>query len=310
MVKKKKRTIIRSTNIFKKKKPGYITIRDYDLSTISGLSPIESYENITILSATCIVTTLILCQLRSLRPDSSGAKLDQSPSFRYYKTKVILKDPGLALSISLASSLPDVITLIPDDEDELEYWLTSVMDTYMGNERKLENVTENNKVDFIHGRMSEILGTINAAPANNMKLLNLDSSVADWTIKDVLENLPEPLSKVKIGNIIECFKSYIGDENPPNFTEEPYTGTNSINGGSIIENEIWSGQNPTRDLTPGKRFKKQDIDLEAAETILSPLEFRKFKASIELNKVQLIGKYLKKIEDFSSLKQNDKNKKE
>lgn len=80
----------------------------------------QLYAYLLWLFIVCIIAVALLCQLRSLRPDGNASKLDQLPSFRFYKKRIILNTAGPALTLSLAASLPEAVTLLPDYEAALE----------------------------------------------------------------------------------------------------------------------------------------------------------------------------------------------
>lgn len=275
-----------------------IGIRGYDLSCVKILSIIESYKNIINLSALTMVTVIMLCQFRSLRPSVSSARLDRSPSFKTYKKRIIVKHPGKALALSLACAIPEVNIYLPTDPVDLEPWMIDIMQCHMGNERILSAATEDNASDFIAGHMSRIIGILQSCPSS-CDAFNVTTDVVTWDIDDVLKRLPDPLSTVQKEDIIDLFKSCISDPDAiSSFPENPYEGSNSIEGGSKIEHELWKGNIPVRTMG-SKNLRSIKIDLSAAQEVLNPLEFRQYDSALKINKKELIVKYQKIIKDRS-----------
>lgn len=286
---------VTSSKIFKKKASESICIKAYKFENISGLKACNSYSNFIEYSVMCMVVVILLCQLRSLRPDSSSAKLDQLPSFRYYKKRVTLDTPGQALSLALATSLPEAIVFLPDNPDELEDWMLSAMESYVGNEKFIERCSPNNVIDFVCGNMSRILGYLNSCPASSMHSFNVDSSVLEWSVQDVVNRMAIPeSSNIRISHIIErlrveCFEL---PQNPVTFAEPPFSGTHAIEGGCKLEKEIFGKDMPIRLTKPDESpsgLTSGFTDEQLSK--LSSLERRKLEAAFKVGKKDLISKY-------------------
>lgn len=152
--------------IFGKEINSELRIKNYKLSSLTDLREIDSYENIIKLTTMTLVTVSMLCQMRALRPDGTSALLDQLPSFKYYKKKIILDYPGEALAISLPSCLPKVVVFLPDEPGDLEMYLIALVDSLQGNEKFLEKVSEENLSNYISGHCTRILGILNSCPSS------------------------------------------------------------------------------------------------------------------------------------------------
>lgn len=273
-----------------------LAIKAYDLSAFDQLEPISSFDNITQLSAAAMVSVALLCQLRALRPDGNASKLDQLPSFRFYKKKISLGSPGQALAMGLAVSVEDAIVLLPDDPQDLESFMISLMECYSGNEKFVEKVSSNNLSEFLTGHMSRILGIINSCPSANMGVFNIDSSVATWGITDVLSRLPgEHLKNVSVSSIIDIFHRECDISNLTiTFSEPPFVGSLSVEGGCKLEKEIFGDSMPQRN-SPSTSMKvsasSSNVTDEIAKLNLSSLEYRKYSAALNINLKEVVSRY-------------------
>lgn len=303
MAKKRSRnTPVKTSNkasvrkIFSKSATEVLTIKSYDLSGLDNLQPITSFNNIVELTAAAMVCTVLLCQLRALRPDGNASKLDQLPSFRFYKKKISLGSPGQALAMGLATSVDGAIVLLPDDPAELESFMMSVLDCYAGNEKFIEKPSANNLAEFITGHMSRILGILNSCPSANMGVFNLDASVASWGISDVLSRLPgEFLKNVPVSRIIEIFHAEC--DIPTSsifFSEPPFIGNLSVENGSKLEKEIFGDHMPQRTVSivsSKTKASSSSVTDEIARARLLPLEYRKYSAALKVNLKDTIARY-------------------
>jgi hypothetical protein len=303
-VKRTRNKPVKSTNkvstrkIFKQSANESLSIKNYNLSSLDGLESIDSFENVTQLAAAAMVMIALLCQLRCLRPDGNASKLDQLPSFRFYKKKITLGTPGQALATGLASSLDEAIVLLPDDPKELESFMIAVLDCYSGNEKFIEKASSSNLAEFIAGHMSRILGIINSCPSANMGAFNIDSSCVSWSISDVLERLPgNHLNKVgpEVVKDIIIRECNVNADSPISFPEPPFLGNLSVENGSKLEKEIFGEFMPSRNLsiTPQKEAKamSSDITEEMASKHLTPLELRKYKSALKISQKEAINRY-------------------
>jgi len=288
-----------------------LSIKEYNLNSINDLSQIENYSNIIELVCICMVTVVMLCQFRSLRPAGNSSKLDQLPSFKYYKRKVVMDYAGQALALAVASSLPDAVVNLPSDPNELERWLLAVLDSYTGNEKLVKNCMENTVTDYVCGHMSRILGLMNSCPAANMQAFNLDTSCVNWGIKDVIERIPiSDLPEDIVDRVVSRLRTEHFDisAGPPRFSETPYTGDFSSGGGSKIESEIFGEEMPTRILSGGEAALVENTGKLSEEelSLLSPLELRKYNSAVYVKKKDLINKFKRIVIDRKK-KKNDCN---
>jgi hypothetical protein len=294
------------TKIFGNKSAGILQVQKYSFSNIEGLEPLESYDNIVKLTVLCMVTVVLLVQLRIIKPDTSGSSLDRSPSFRFYKKKCLLADPGYATAVALAAGLPELIIFLPDDPEELVAFLTKTLDSYVGNEKFIEVPTQGNIIECLWGHISRICGFLNSCPAANMSLFNLSAAAAELSIGDVIKMIPiqaaQSLSPREVAESLKVLFS-TKDENgnyvPPTFEEVPLSGPVAVDGCSKIEAEIFGDDLPIRKLGSGKSISgpssSSKVTLAEAEQHLDPLQLRKYRAALELGKTSLISKYEKII---------------
>lgn len=299
------------TKIFGQKSAGTLQVQKYSFSNIEGLEPLESYDNIVRLAVLCMVTVVLLVQLRIIKPDASGSSLDRSPSFRFYKKKCLLADPGYATAVALAAGFPELIIFLPDEPEELEALLTKALDSYVGNEKFIEIPTQNNIIECLWGHISRICGFLNSCPAANMGLFNLNASAADLSIGDVINMIPiqaaQSLPPAEVAaSLKELFSTK--DENgnfvPPSFEEAPLSGPAAVSGCSKIEAEIFGDDLPIRKLSSSSKSTSgpspSKTTLAEAEQHLNALQLRKYRAALELGKTSLISKYEKIIFDKQS----------
>lgn len=296
------------TKIFGNQSSGKLQVQKYLFENIEGLEPLQGYDNIVNLTVQCMVAVVMLVQLRIIKPDASGSALDRSPSFRFYKKKCILADPGYATAIALAAGLPELIIFLPDDPEELEAFLIKTLDSYVGNEKFIETPTQGNIIECLWGHISRICGFLNSCPAANMGLFNLNASAAELGIADVIKMLPikaaQSLQPEDVAaSLKELFSSK--DENgtivPPSFEEPPLGGPLVVSGCSKIESEIFGDDLPIRKISgsgkPTANASSSKVTLAEAEQFLDPLQLRKYKAALELGKSSLITKYERIIQE-------------
>lgn len=296
------------TKIFGNQSSGKLQVQKYLFENIEGLEPLESYDNIVNLTVQCMVAVVMLVQLRINKPDVSGSALDRSPSFRFYKKKCILADPGYATAIALAAGLPELIIFLPDDPEELEAFLIKTLDSYVGNEKFIENPTQGNIIECLWGHISRICGFLNSCPAANMGLFNLNSSAAELGIADVIKMLPikaaQSLHPEEVAASLKdlfCSKDENGTFVPPSFEEPSLGGPLVVSGCSKIEAEIFGDDLPIRKISgSGKstaNASSSKVTLAEAQQHLDSLQLRKYKAALELGKSSLIAKYERIIQE-------------
>lgn len=291
------------SKIFGSKSSGSIHVQKYSLENVEGLAPLNSFDVLINFIAQCIVTVVMLVQIRIIKPDASGSSLDRSPSFRFYKKKCILADPGYATAAALAAGLPELIIYLPDDPEEMETFLIKALDAYVGNEKFIETPTQNNIMECLWGHISRICGFLNSCPASNMGVFGLSASAAEMSISDVLKSIPinavQLLSPESVAESLrELFltKDENGNYIPLQFEEVPLNSPVAVNSCSKLEAEIFGPDLlPKRSITksgvvPGGRPAPK-VYLAEAERCLDPLQLRKYKAALELGKIPLIQKY-------------------
>lgn len=282
-----------------------LCIKTYDMSTIPCLSQLDSFLNICKLCVSCFVGIAMLCQLRALRPDGNSANMDRLPSFKYYKKNLLLEDAGQALAIALAACLPEVIIHFPDNPMECEIMLISILDSFQGNEKFIEKVSESNLAEYIWGHCARILGIINSCPAANMGAFNIGSDVVNWSVQDVLNRLPKELvGDLTPADVIGYIRSQLlktdadGNVIPLEFAETPFAGGFSVNGCCKLEQEIFGDNLPIRTMISTIGIAKPSVKAvpDDAKDYLSPLELRKFTSAIFVQKRNLISYYESLIE--------------
>lgn len=291
------------SKIFGSKSSGKLHIQKYSFENVEGLAPLESYDNIVDLLVKCMVTVVLLVQLRIIKPDASGASLDRSPSFRFYKKKALLADPGFATAAALAAGLPELIIYLPDDPQELEEFLIKALDSYVGNEKFIETPTQSNIMECLWGHISRICGFLNSCPSANMSIFGLNATAAEMSISDVIGAIPiKAAQSISPKSVASSLKELFStkDENgnliPPTFEETPLVGPVAVSGCSKIEAEIFWDTLPTRRISKGGgkssvASTSGNVSLEDAEQYLDALQLRKYKAALELGKTPLILKY-------------------
>lgn len=150
--------------------------------------------------------------------------------------------------------------------------------------------------------MSRILGSMTTCPASNMSAFNIDSSVVDYSISDIISFLPEPLASQDVQEEKKRFLRELeySPDNPISFAEPPFIGNNSLNGDSKVEYELFGDNMPLRSslAAPGSPTSSAPSgnSMENAEKYLKPLELRKYKAALHVDKKDVISKYLRIIQ--------------
>lgn len=302
-MKKKKRNNgkINPQSIFKDAKISTkISIAKYELDSISTFLSLKSYKHILTLSTIAMVCTIMLCQIKCMKPDASSRSLDQLPSFKLYRKRIITNNPGHALAITIATALPEVLVHLPSQgADEIEEWMYAVLDCYIGNEKVLSKASSNNITDYVSGHMSRILGYLQSCPSSNIGIFNINSSIVNWNLEDTINNLPKPLSEVPKEDVINLFKEIIlVDGEIDSFMEKSLEGSFSIDGSSKIEYDLWESKVPKR-LNPSANsvIVNKDIDQETAKLYLTDIEYRTYKAAILINKKEIINKLNRVIKE-------------
>lgn len=149
------------TKIFGTSSIGKLQVQKYHFENVEGPEPLVSYNNIVSLIIQCMVVVMLV-QIRIIKPESSGSSLDRSPSFIFYKKNCLLTDPGYANAVALTAGLPEIIIYLLDDPDELESFLIRALDSYVGNEKFIENPTQGNITQCLWGHISCICGFLNS----------------------------------------------------------------------------------------------------------------------------------------------------
>jgi hypothetical protein len=295
-----------------------IEVNGYPLAQLDTFTELTYYQNALIFIASTFVTIALLCQLRSLKPDLPSAKLDQSPSFKFYKKRVLLDSTGRIAALFMAISQPSALACLPtsDDPGDLDNWLISLIDTYQGNEKYIEKASTDNIMYYVCGQMSRLLGMFNSCPASNMSIFGISSSCVDWDVKDVLKAIPyADINNLDSALVIDNIKKDCaiaesatpgdpGTSYRPVFDESPFTGANSIDGGCKLENSIFSGglmpirskgKSATLDSIgglPENPLKQEDLD-----AFLSKIERKQYESAIKIGKREVLSSLNKRVMD-------------
>lgn len=293
-----------------------IEIRGYPLTSLDTFSELDYYPNAIVFIASTLVVITLLCQLRALKPDSSSAKLDQSPAFKFYKKRVLLDSTGKIAALFIAISQSQALACLPtsNNMEDLDSWLMAIIDTYQGNEKSIEKASTENIMSFVCGQMSRLLGLFNSCPASNMAMFGLSTACVDWGVSDVLKAIPvEAIQKLDPAVVInqinkdcsivetssgDSFSSSIN----PTFDEPPYTGSLTVLGGCKLELEIFG-----KDLMP-IRSRKKSATLDALggmpennktdlEKFLNKIELKQYESALKVGKKDVLTMLNKRVID-------------
>ena len=251
--------------------------------------------------AAAIVTVFLLCQLRSLRSTDKPAQLDALPSFKYYKRILLAGAPGRILAFALSVSQPEVVLCLPTEAEDMASWLRSVLDIFVGNEKKIQSVNEGNVIDYITGDMSRIIGIINSTPSNNRHILGISEDCYTYTVSECLSKIKyskiaELDPSVVIATIHEALdmkKDDLGDIISLSFDEVPFTGKNVSNGCCQLENEIFGKHFPLRTKEKASRsFATKEapkyLDGNVLTKHLNAAQIKKYQAAVYLKRHDIV----------------------
>lgn len=188
------------------------------------------------------------------------------------------------------------IIYLPDDHDEFEETLISILDCYQGNERVIDRCTKDNVYEFITGHMCRILGLMASCPSSNPGIFGLNADCLSWTVSDVIERIPcEPIQTISVDEIKDCIRkiclniSADGNTIPIIFDEIPYEGENSTDGGCFIEKDIFGTDMPSRTQILNSSSSKQSTiskeELDIAKEWLSSIMYKKLLSAVNLKKI-------------------------
>jgi len=289
----------------KKSQSGQLRIKGYEIQDLEFLRVLQgTYQNILLSISACMCTVVLLVQLRCLRPDTPSSKMDQLPSYKFYKKRVLTDDSGIVTSFTLAICLPDPILYFPENPTDLERYLISMLDCYQGNERFIEKCSSENVSDFIYGHMSRIMGIITSCCSANISAFGLASDCSTWTVSETLAHIPfEDISNLDSDLVKQRIRSSClvanGEDgfSPIVFQEAPFTGSNSVKGGCIMEHDIFGEHMPQRVISSKDNNStgtsvKTTITDEQFKDVLSPIEYRKLQSARSLGRNDLIKKYV------------------
>lgn len=312
-----KKNIKASLTLFKNPQGGKFQMGNYLIGDeLSFFSPYHIAQQGFNQCAAAIIAIYLLVQIRSLKLSAKPTDVDRLPCFKFYKKSLLSGSCGRTLAFFLAVSNPSVVTCIPEDIDTT-VWLQSVFELFAGNEKKLQSVNEKNVVEYIYGEMSRMLGIMNSTPSNNREILGIMVEPIKFTIADVLATVRSPLiSGVHIPTVIElmrkeCGISYTEDGqpiSPPDFAEPPLTAEGSVNGGCVLEQEIFGPGALVRVLTPSSPSSPKSIppilSAEEYSLHLSPLQQSKYAAAVTLKNYRIISTYNEIVATKSSESQD------
>jgi len=294
---------VSSTLKGKKAKKGEITIKNYSFESLIILKETNIYNEAIITVAAVIVTVVLLVQLRCLNPEANSAKLDQTQAFRFYKRRVIVSEYGKTTACLLASTLENVVVFLPDDQEQFVEMVLALGDAFQGNERLIEKCSNNNLTDYVHGQMTSIIGTMASCPSSNISAFGLNTDCVNWTVEDVLSSVPntdiQALSvdvvKNKIREMCGVVPNSEGVVTPVKFEDKPLSGGQSVDGGCVLEKDIFGSNMPVRTRTTSGtsasgKAKVGKTDVEKYRSVLSAFELRKLEAAIKVEKTDLVKK--------------------
>lgn len=263
-----------------------------------------------------IIGIVIMVQIRFAKADDSHVNIDKSPSYKFYKKRLMISSPGLSYALMLACS--SAAAFMPDDPDERLDLFISLLDSYSGNTRFIETLSKNSLVQYIHGHMSRSLGILNSCPASNPAMLGLDKECMTWGIDDVYKLLPDFLQKAKKQDVVNIIRSECKTEGTNILlAEKPLNGPNTKQGCTILESEVFGDCTPVRSKSSlvsdyvGESGKMPEGSISKAdlERYLSPLQQKKYVACAKLGLTADLVKYneiVKKAKASEIAAANDK----
>lgn len=287
-----------------------IRIREFEISSnLLFLKSKSVYDKFITNSAATIVILGILCQIKALKPNAKSVQLDQSPSFKFYKKKVLVDSPGQIFALFLALGLPESGGLIPD-EDQFQDWVSGMIDGFTGNERVMDNPTYETGPKYIAGQMSRIIGIMNACPATSMQTLGFSSDCQTWKIADLLSRVDnKDIASVPREVIIDLIKgSTMGEPNEEGiynkiiFNEDPLKGSSTISGCTVLEYEIFGDLFPERTTSKSSKFTESPSKIvesgihPEAERVLSSYELTQFRGAILIKNNKRIEELYKLVD--------------
>ena len=143
-----------------------------------------------------VVTMLILVQIRIGLSNMSSQQVDQLPSVRLYKSRVLGDYMGRVMGASVATI--DCTEFVSEVEPVIEE-LTSFPIPIC---KPVAKPTQQNYPQYIYYRMSQVMGFIQSTPTTNLNLLNLKPDCANWNLEQALAYIdPNNLAKLNKENV-------------------------------------------------------------------------------------------------------------
>lgn len=142
----------------------------------------EHASDIILNTLVAIYAIFIMAQLR-ISTTESNAFVDQLPSYKEYKRKVINGLPGrtLAALSAVFSSLSFIIAdtgpkaKVEITSEDLTLMVSNYSHTPIPNSKRITSPNIGNWSQFLMGELSSTLGTILSCPSSNIKIFNLDA---------------------------------------------------------------------------------------------------------------------------------------
>ena len=292
-----------------KKTPGVFRISAYEIGTnLDVLSNLESWPEIRIQTGTAVVGICMLCQYRTNFPAWKSKDIDQLPSYRFYKKKLVTGDPGKVLAFALAATQPETLPHIPVlGPDELEPWLMGIYNSFGGSNRSIQTPNVNNIQFYIPGLMSRIIGLMGSCPSTSFDRFGIPNSMSSWKIADCLRSVPnESLSSLDPQTIITAIREQIYGENVPpsplEFDESPLNSSLVTDGYLPLEREIFGEALPIRLGNRGPKTSSVDrstrkrIPDEILTATLTPFQLAQYKAALAQGKMVIVDQLTVKID--------------
>lgn len=142
-----------------------------------------------------LLGVFIMVQISFSARPKSAEWIDQLPSYKDIKYKIINSRPGMILSacVGLASAYPYAREYLEIESDEMYNNLfiiaNEMVESYISNTKRIKP-TKENWLSFARGEMGAVKGQLLSCPSTNIKKLNINASdVTNFGIDEALYNI-------------------------------------------------------------------------------------------------------------------------
>lgn len=243
-----------------------------EVVALTGAS--QFIEDCMLNAIACCLIIIIMCQIR-INTASLGytqTTVDQLPSYKVYKQRIISGVPGRTISAIIA--VADSLKFLSDDV------LQQTIEAYTDSPIKPRNPVQNGATtygEYIPYRMTQVHGTMQSCPASNVKMFGLPNGFEKWGLQEALTFIKSsPVSREQQELILKIcddnmFTNKGGIPQKPVIFAEPSNISSNLEKDIFGDNIVRNGAVESK-LGPSGTLPASPITLNMVNTHLSARE--------------------------------------